>query len=322
MKQIHPIELFSCSSFIIFISFHCDGWVARQSATRRNAACAAPTTSSPSASNRCDTAWRPARGIKQENRTRPPGSPSTVNRVTPKVCILRSRTAQSSPLTAAEFGATGEEDDDKDGEEELVDDGGFDGNKSASVSRMAGGIFRSNDEGEDDGTGAGSRAGSGADTAMAGVRLGSKGAAWREGDASGAASEVVEGVIVDGDDDGRDPGDPLSRPDLGLDFGRGLETGRSDATCSEDSPSAISEGTGANGPRILSPSDLAGLAGADPSETVSGLGVASRSIEAISPPSLKPRERSTRVWAQLKAGPFTNAPPKNEAEISTATRMA
>jgi hypothetical protein len=320
MKQIHPIELFSCSSFINFLSFHCDGWVARQSATRRNAACAAPTTSSPSASNRCDTAWRPARGIKQENRTRPPGSPSTVNRVTPKVCILRSRTAQSSPPSAADFGATGEEDEDKDGEEALVDDGGFDGNKSASVSRMAGGIFRSNDEGGDDGTGAGSRAGSGGDTALAGVRLGSKGAAWREGNAGGAASEVVEGVIVvdgDDDDDGRDPGDPPSRPDL--DFGRGLETGRSDATRSEDSPSTISEGTGANGPRILSPSDLAG---ADPSETVSGLGVASRSIEAISPPSLKPRERSTRVWAQLKAGPFTNAPPKNEAEISSATRMA
>jgi hypothetical protein len=185
---------------------------------------------------------------------------------------------------------------------------------------MAGGIFRSNDEGGNDGTGAGSRAGSGGDTAMAGVRLGSKGAARREGDASGAASEVVEGVIVvDSNDDGRDPGDPPSRPDLDLDFGRGLETGRSDASCSEDSPSAISEGTGANGPRILSPSDLAG---ADPSETVSGLGVASRSIEAISPPLLKPRERSTRVWAQLKAGPFTNAPPKNEAEISSATRMA
>ena len=96
----------------------------------------------------------------------------------------------------ADFGATGEEDEDKDGEEALVDDGGFDGNKSASVSRMAGGIFRSNDGGGKDGTGAGSRAGSGGDTAMAGVRLASKGAAWREGDAGGAASEVVEGVLT------------------------------------------------------------------------------------------------------------------------------
>jgi len=67
-----------------------------------------------------------------------------VNRLTPKVCILRCKTAQSSPPSTADFGATGEEDEDKEGEEGLDDDRGFDGNKSASVSKMAGGIFRSN----------------------------------------------------------------------------------------------------------------------------------------------------------------------------------
>jgi hypothetical protein len=79
-----------------------------------------------------------------------------VNRVTPRVCILRCKTAQSSPPSTADFGATGEEDEDKEGEEGPVDDGGFDGNKSASVSKMAGGIFRSNDEGGAVDAGAGS----------------------------------------------------------------------------------------------------------------------------------------------------------------------
>jgi hypothetical protein len=176
-------------------------WVARQSVTRRNAACAAPTTSSPSASNRCVTAWRPARGIKQENTIRPPGSPSMANRVTPRVCILRCRTAQSSPLSTADFGATGEEDEDKEGEEGPDADGGFGGNKSASVSKMAGGIFRSNDEGGAGDASAGSRGGSGGDAAMAGVMLGSKGADWREGDAIRAVLDVVDGN-GDGDGDG------------------------------------------------------------------------------------------------------------------------
>jgi len=66
-----------------------------------------------------------------------------VNRVTPKVCIFRSKTAQSSPPSMAGFGAAGEEGEDKEDKEGPDDDGGFDGNKSASVSKMAGGILRS-----------------------------------------------------------------------------------------------------------------------------------------------------------------------------------
>jgi len=114
---------------------------------------------------------------------------------------LRSKTAQSSPPSTADFGATGEEDEDKEDEEGPDDDGGFDGNKSASVSKMAGGIFRSNDESESGGVdaGAGSREGSGEDAAMAGVMLGSKRATWREGDAISAVSDVVD---RDGDGDG------------------------------------------------------------------------------------------------------------------------
>jgi hypothetical protein len=119
-----------------------------------------------------------------------------VNRVTPRVCILRCRTAQSSPLSTADFGATGEQDKDKEGEGGPDDDGGFGGNKSATVSRIASGIFRSNDEGGGVDAGAGSREGSSGDAAIAGLMLGSKGAAWREGDTIRSDLDVVDG---DGD---------------------------------------------------------------------------------------------------------------------------
>ena len=55
--------------------------------------------SSPSASNRSVTACRPATGIKQAKTTGPPGLPSIVNRLTPRVCILLSMSAHSSPTT-------------------------------------------------------------------------------------------------------------------------------------------------------------------------------------------------------------------------------
>src|SRR5271166_4839 len=40
-------------------------------------------------------AWRPARGIKHQQVTRPAGSPSIAYRVTPNNCILRRKVAQS-----------------------------------------------------------------------------------------------------------------------------------------------------------------------------------------------------------------------------------
>jgi hypothetical protein len=79
-----------------------------------------------------------------------------VNRLTPKVCILRCTIAQSSPPSTPDFGATGEEGEDKEDEEGSDDFGGFDGSKSASVSRMAGAIFRSKGEGEGGSADAGS----------------------------------------------------------------------------------------------------------------------------------------------------------------------
>jgi hypothetical protein len=114
---------------------------------------------------------------------------------------LRCKTAQSSPpLSTADFGATGGEDVGDEGEAELADGGEFDGNNSVRVSKMAGGIFRSGDEGGDDGTGTGSLAGAGGVVnATAGVILGSKGASLRDADAAGAESDVFEGVFARAD---------------------------------------------------------------------------------------------------------------------------
>jgi hypothetical protein len=112
---------------------------------------------------------------------------------------LCSRAAQSSPLSAADFAATGEEDEDKEGEKGPDDDGGFGGTKSANVSKMAGGDFRSRGGGAGIDADAGSREGSSGDAAMAGVMLGSNGAGWREADAIRAALDVV-------DDDGNGDG--------------------------------------------------------------------------------------------------------------------
>jgi hypothetical protein len=77
---------------------------ARQRAIRRTAACMAWSSSSPSASNRWHTAWRPARGIKHEKITRPPGSPSIVYRVTPSARSFPRKTAQLPGPPADEAG--------------------------------------------------------------------------------------------------------------------------------------------------------------------------------------------------------------------------
>jgi hypothetical protein len=211
---------------------------------------------------------------------------------------LRCKTAQSSPLSTADFGATAEEDEDDGGGGGPDDDGGSDGNNSAKVSMIAAGIFFSADAGggedrSERGAGTGSRAGSGGDAVAAGMMLGSRGGASREEDDGDGASEIAE--VSDDEDcdgeEGRDPGNPPSRPDM--DFGRGSGTGRRlDASCSEASPSATSDGAGASGPRLFSPSDAVD---ANPSEAASGFAVAPSLTEAISTSSLRPRERSIRV---------------------------
>ena len=329
----------------------CDGcdWAARQRATRRRAARAACTASSPSASKRWATAWRPASGMRQEKTTRPPGWPSIVNRLTPSTCILRASVAQSS--SPGWSGAGDGEDGDGEG-------------TGAGIG--AGGARPSGDAGAGAGTSDASesiRAGRGLPAADRRAAARRRREDFRRGRRGRPGHVRHRGGARDGS--GRDRGRRPRARSLAANPLRGRATTRAGAELRQVGQVArrdlrVAKATAARTPaaqrsRVRSGRDRrrrrpAGLrlpigsrkagdrpghrqpraaphrrtapwpAAASPRGSVPHRCVPLRSTEAISPPSLRPSEPRTCVWTQRRPGPLTKAPPRNAAATRTTTR--